>query len=444
MRIAYFDTFSGIAGDMTLGALLDLGLPMTVLEEIVSKLELSKVELRASETTKNGIRATHLEVFVDGRKEQPGETHAGAAGPARHGHDHPHDHAHGHDHPHDHAHGPGAGLHSFREIRARVERANLGAETTRRAQAVFRALAIAEGRVHGKEPEDVHFHEVGAADALVDIVGTAAGLVHLGIERIHAGPLPLGDGFVQTDHGRMPVPAPATLELLRGFSTRPLDGGRELVTPTGAAILAALADPAPAPPLRPLEIGYGAGTLDLADRPNLLRIVLAEEAPTRRPAGVPPRNPAIGRDTRVVLETNLDDMNPEFYEAAITSLFDAGALDVTLGAVTMKRGRPGSCLQVIAREEDEEQLTELILSHTTSIGVRRWRVDRSTLARSQRKIATGFGQVACKVVVLPDGSERITPEAQDLLRAAREHDTTLEAVRNAVDRAIADGPADSR
>lgn len=418
MRIGFFDTFSGIAGDMALGAMLDLGLPLEVLQEVVAKLALDEVELRVSGTTKNGIRATKLDVLVAGEPERPGAAHGDGKG-------------HGHSHHHH-----GAAHHAFRDIRKRIDDAGLGAETTRRAQAIFRALAVAEGRVHGKDPEEVRFHEVGAADALVDIVGTAAGLVHLGIDRIHTSPLPLGDGFVHTAHGRMPVPAPATLELLRGFPTRPLDGGRELVTPTGAAILAALADPAPAPPLRPLEIGYGAGTLDLDDRPNLLRLVVAEEADTRRPAGLPPRNPAIGHDERVVLETNIDDMNPEFFEAAIEALLDAGALDVTLTAVTMKRGRPGSCLQVIACEEDEERLTDLILSRTTSIGVRRWPVLRRTLARSQRSVDTPFGTIACKAVILPDGSERIAPEASDVLRAAREHGVPPEQIRSAVERAI--------
>jgi uncharacterized protein (TIGR00299 family) protein len=403
MRIAYLDAFSGIAGDMTLGAFLDLGLPREVLDAEIAKLELPGIEIRSQETSRNGIRATKADVLVSGRAEAPGETHGG--------------------------HGP---HHSCREICARIRGAGLGTRTEERALAIFRQLAIAEGRVHGKDPDDVHFHEVGAFDAIVDIVGAAIGFTHFGVEKVFASAVPLGNGFVRTEHGRMPVPAPATLELLRGHATLPGDGGRELVTPTGAAIIAALAEPGPPPPLRPLAIGYGAGTLELEDRPNVLRLVLADPAEATRPTGLPPRNANIESDRMLVLETNIDDMNPEFFRTAIDALFAAGARDVTLQPITMKHGRPATCLQVIAEPQDEEVLSEIILRETTSIGVRSWPVQRRILRRTQQSVATSFGEITCKIVVLPDGTERAAPEASDLESAAREHQVPLARVLEAV------------
>ncbi|MEO2168627.1 MAG: nickel pincer cofactor biosynthesis protein LarC, partial [bacterium] len=377
MRIAYLDAFSGIAGDMMLGAFLDLGLPREVLDAEIAKLDLPGIEIRIGETHRQGIRATKVDVLVAGKAEAPGAAHG--------------------------AHGS---HHSCAEILARIRGAGLGSRTEELALAIFRQLAIAEGRVHGKDPEKVHLHEVGAFDAIVDIVGAAIGFTHFGIDQVFASAVPLGTGFVGTDHGRMPVPAPATLELLRGHPTLPGDGGLELVTPTGAAIIAALAEPAAPPPLRPIAIGYGAGTLELEDRPNVLRLVLADPAEATRPAGLPPRNAHIESDQMLVIETNIDDMNPEFFRAATDALVAAGARDVTLQSITMKQGRPATCLQVIAEPQDEEALSEIILRETTSIGVRSWPVQRRILRRTQQSVATSFGEITCKIVVLPDGTER--------------------------------------
>ncbi|MFP6664837.1 MAG: nickel pincer cofactor biosynthesis protein LarC [Deltaproteobacteria bacterium] len=414
MRIAYLDAFSGIAGDMMLGAFLDLGLPRDVLDAEIAKLKLPGIEIRTHETHRLGIRATKVDVLVAGKTEAPGAPHGAHAGHGSH--------------------------HSCKEILARIRGAGLGARTEEHALAIFRQLAIAEGRVHGKDPEEVHFHEVGAFDAIVDIVGAAIGFSHFGIDRVFASAVPLGAGFVRTDHGRMPVPAPATLELLRGHATLPADGDLELVTPTGAAIIAALAEPGAPPPLRPFAIGYGAGTLELEDRPNVLRLVLADPAETTRPAGLPPRNTHIESDQMLVIETNIDDMNPEFFRAATEALFAAGARDVTLHPITMKQGRPATCLQVIAAPQDEEALSEIILRQTTSIGVRSWPVQRRLLRRMQQSVATPYGAIACKIVILPDGSERTAPEATDLERAAREHQVPIARVLEAV--LEARGPAE--
>ena len=416
MRIAYFDAFSGIAGDMTLGALVDLGLPLEVIQEQIHKLRLPDVEIRIREVQKNGIRALKADVWIGGEKEAAGEPHSIAALPGKHSH-------HRHSSPHTHA-----PHHSYREICARITSANLGAETEERALSVFRALAIAEGRVHGKPPDEVQFHEVGAFDAIVDIVGVAAGLTYLGVEKLFVSPVPLGSGFVRTDHGRVPVPAPATLELLRGHPTIPQDGDQELVTPTGAALIHALATHDTPPPLRTLQIGYGAGDLDFSDRPNLLRILLAEPATTRRPAGLPSLDPAIQSDEAFVLEANIDDMNPEFFESAVESLFRSGALDVALQPQTMKGGRPGTCISVIAALEKRDELERILLQETSTIGVRSWPVSRKILAREQRLIPTKYGMIAIKIVSLPSGEQRITPEYSDCRQAAREHQVPVAEV----------------
>lgn len=416
MRIAYLDAFSGIAGDMTLGALLDLGLPRDILEEGIAKLGLKGIEIRTREAKKNGIRATKVDVLISGEKELPGIPH---------GTDEAKERRPGENRPH---HGT---THSYREIREQITTAGLNEGVTERALAIFQALATAEGKVHGKNSEEVHFHEVGALDAIVDIVGVAIGLEYFAIEKIYASPVPLGSGFVQTQHGRMPVPAPATLELLQGHATRPEDGQLELVTPTGAAIVAALAEPSAVPALRTIAIGYGAGDLDLDDRPNLLRLILAEETETTRPAVLPPINPSVQSDEMMVLEANIDDMNPELFEAAIDALFAAGARDVTLEALTMKRGRPGTCLKVVGAPEDFDRLADTILSETTSIGVRGWPVSRRILSRSQRLVETRFGSISVKVVTLPAGGTRLTPEYTDCLRAAREHGVSVQQVQDA-------------
>ena len=399
MKIAYFDAFSGIAGDMVLGALLDLGLPMQVLEDLIGKLDLPGVEVRRREVLKNGIRATKADVWVGDRKEAPGEPHAAKG--------------------HDHGHGHGA-HHSYRDIHRRIVGADLGAATTDYATRIFRALAVAEGRVHGCELDDVHFHEVGAFDAIVDIVGVSAGLVHFNFDKIFVSALPAGSGFVNTDHGRMPVPAPATLELLRGHATLTENGTHEMVTPTGAAIVQALAETTPPPPLRLLDIGYGAGDLDFRDRPNLLRLVVGEEDHSPRPQEIPPADDATHDEIRV-LEANIDDMNPEFFEAATAALFAAGALDVSLQPQTMKRGRPGTCITVLAPPELRGSLETILLRETSTIGVRSWPAERRILPRRQIHVPTNFGDIGVKVVTLPDGSERCTPEYADCHQAAAEH-----------------------
>ena len=415
MAIAYLDAFSGISGDMTVGAFLDLGMPLGILEFGLNALDVQGYRLDVAPRVRSGIRATKFS--VDLGRPDPG-VFVPAVTP----------HAHGAVRTRT-AHGP---HRPYREIRALLDRAALSPRVRERAQQVFRALAVAEGKVHGVSPDEVAFHEVGAIDAIVDVVGTALCLEHFGVEELLVSPLPLGSGFVQTQHGTMPVPAPATLELLRGFPVRPEDGAKELVTPTGAAIVAALARPGAAGEIVPGAIGYGAGERELADRPNLLRIVLGERADAPpAPSVAASAGPGLLHETMMVLEANVDDMNPEFLPAAVEALFAAGARDVTLAPVTMKKGRPGTLLQVIAEPAERERIAGVMLRETSTIGVRTHAVERLVLPREQRTVETPFGAIRVKVVTLPDGSRRAAPEHDDCLRAARAHDVPIANVHAA-------------
>jgi uncharacterized protein (TIGR00299 family) protein len=271
--------------------------------------------------------------------------------------------------------------------------------------------------VHGVAADQVTFHEVGAVDSIVDIVGTAIGFTELGVEGVYVSALPLGSGTVPSRHGVLPVPAPATVELLRGFPVRVGDGDTELVTPTGAAIVSAFASPgAPLPPLRIEGIGYGAGSRVLSDRPNLLRLLLGTAAPVAR------------SDEMVVIETNIDDSNPEIYEHVIDELLGAGARDVWLAPVQMKKNRPGVVLGVLAEPAARDLLSAIVLRETSAIGVRYFPVQRQLLAREVIAVDTEFGRVEVKRSRAPDGSLNIAPEYESCRRAAREHGASLKSV----------------
>jgi uncharacterized protein (TIGR00299 family) protein len=380
MKVLYIDAFAGISGDMTVGALLALGLPLQRLQDELQRLPLSGYTIAAAPRRVHGITATKFDVQV-----------------ATQGHGH----------------------RAFRDIRALLASSGLDATVKRHALAIFTRLAEAEGHVHGVAPDDVEFHEVGAIDSIVDVVGAAIGIASFGIERVYASTLPLGTGIVQSQHGLLPVPGPATLELLRGFPTRPGDGAGELVTPTGAAIVASLATPGPPPELRVQAIGYGAGQRTLADRPNLLRLVLGESA---APAG---------HDEMVVIETNIDDYNPELYEYAMERLFEAGARDVYLAPVHMKKNRPGIVLSVLCAESERERLSGIILSETSAIGVRFHTVRRLVLPRETREVATPYGMVRLKIAVSPDGRQNVAPEYDDCKRIAREKNVPIKLVYQA-------------
>jgi len=425
MALVYLDAFSGISGDMTIGAFLDLGMPLGALEEGLAPLALEGYRLEVGTRVRSGIRATKLPAPLEGHEgADPGPLVPAA-----------HQHAHGHGTHDSHGHAATAhGHRHYRDVRALLDRAPLGTRVRERAQRVFRVLAVAEGRIHGVDPDEVAFHEVGAIDAIVDVVGAALCLEHFGVDEVLVSPLPMGSGFTRSQHGVIPVPPPATLELLRGFPVRPEDGTKELVTPTGAAIIAALASPGRPGDIVPRAVGWGAGERELTDRPNLLRVVLGERAePAPRPARAVEIEGLL-RDDMMVVEANVDDMNPEFFEAAVDALFAAGARDVTLAPLVMKKGRPGTLVQAIAEPALAARIATVLLRETSTIGVRMHPVERLVLPREQRTVATAFGAIRVKVVTLPDGSHRAAPEYDDCRRAAREHGVPVAEVYAAAQR----------
>ena len=388
MRTAYFDLVSGIGGDMTVAALLDLGLPHRRLQEELGKLANLDFRIRVGRKTVNGIRAVRFQVL------------AGEGQPRR----------------------------SWSDIRGLIEGSGLSAEVKARGLAVFSKLAEAEGKVHGVAPEEVHFHEVGAVDSIVDIVAAAIGTCFLGIDEFACSAVPLGRGLTRSLHGVLPVPAPATLELLKGFPVEGASIGAENVTPTGAAILSTLITrKGEAPAMRVEGTGYGAGTLEFADRPNVLRIVLGQGASV------------LGHERMLVMETHIDDMNPEIYDYVLERLFAAGARDVTLSPVQMKKNRPGTLLRVVAEPRLRDALAEILLLETSTLGVRCYVVDRLVLPRTTMKLKTGFGTLTVKVAEEPGGGKRATPEYDEARQVAASRKVPLKAVYDEVTRCFIGG-----
>lgn len=399
MQLAYFDCFAGISGDMTLGALLDAGLPLAALQQALNGLHVAGWRLEATRVTKQGLAGTQVKVLVDETAELP------------------------------HRH-----LHDILDLLAASDLV----ETVRqRAAAVFTRLAAAEAAVHGSDISHVHFHEVGALDSIVDIVGAVAGLHLLGVERIVASPLPLGHGFVQAAHGLLPVPAPAVVQLLaqRHIPVRDRDVTGELVTPTGAALLAELASAfGPYPAMTVHAAGFGAGQRNMP-YPNLLRLVLGEAAET--PAAPPGEHALYQVDQLLLLECNIDDMNPEIFGYVSQRLFEAGALDVWMTPIYMKKGRPATLLTALCTPEQAERLATLILRETSSLGVRRQPIERQCLPRTFETAQTSWGPVRLKVAYLPGGERKIAPEYEDCRALAEAHAVPLREVYQAALQAAA-------
>jgi pyridinium-3,5-bisthiocarboxylic acid mononucleotide nickel chelatase len=393
MRVLHLDPFSGIAGNMFLGALLDAGLSRRALVEDLAALEVGH-RLVVSKVRRGPLAARYVRVVVPGAR-------------GRHAHPHgPHDPAH---------HG-----RSWREIRRLLSRAKLRPAVRERALVIFTALAEAEGRVHGIAADRVHFHEVGAVDAIVDVVGAAIALDRLGVSRVTSAPPALGHGSVESAHGRIPIPAPATLELLRGVPVSSAEVAWETVTPTGAAILKSIvSEYRPLPALTIEAIGHGAGDDRKGPLPNVLRAVLGREG-------------GLGRDRVVVLEANLDDFVPEHFDYVMEQLFALGALDVSLSHLQMKKNRPGFLLRVIARPDGRLPLARALLAETTTLGVRVSECDRLLLPREQVRVTTPWGPVRVKIAHGEDGRVDVSAEYDDVKRVARKAGVPLrEVVRRA-------------
>jgi uncharacterized protein (TIGR00299 family) protein len=397
MRIAYLDCASGISGDMTLGALVDAGADLAAIQTGISSLGLTACRLVKSEVKKRGFRATQIVV------------------------EHEPENAHRH-------------LH---HITTMIDRGALSARAREMATRIFRKLAEAEAKVHGSTTEKVHFHEVGAVDSIADIVGAAIGIDLLGIERIVCSPVPTGHGYVEIAHGRCSIPAPATAELLRGVPLAPLDVEGELTTPTGAAIVAALASGfGPLPTMTVEHIGYGAGQKDFPQA-NILRLLVGTQRAAALSTDHPPQLEAI-----VVLETNLDDCPGDAIGHAMERLLAAGALDVAVTPLQMKKGRPGVLVCVQARPADADALETILFEETTTLGVRRMPVARTVLAREPHEVSTPWGPITGKLAHLPNGSTRFAPEYESCRRVSNEHRIPLADVQTAARQAfLASRPA---
>jgi pyridinium-3,5-bisthiocarboxylic acid mononucleotide nickel chelatase len=380
MKIAYVDCFSGISGDMFLASLLDAGLPLEVLNNEINKLNLEeKIELQTQTTRKGALRALALDVKV------------------------PHSHHHRH-------------LSDILEI---IHSSQLDEAVKKTAGTIFTLLAQAEARVHGEPVEHIHFHEVGALDSILDIVGASFGLHYLGIERLYASALPVGSGQIQSQHGLLPLPAPATLELMRlgKIPLVPSPAEVELVTPTGAAILASLAT-FERPHMVMTALGIGAGQRDLPWA-NILRLMIGET-----PAGM--------EQGMVQIETNIDDMNPQMFGNIMERLFKAGAMDVYMVPVYMKKNRPATLLGVIARRQDEAAIADLILRETTTLGMRVLPIYRYEAQRQFQKVNTPYGEATLKIKLLDGRPIQAMPEYDECQRLAAEHQVSLAEVYAAI------------
>jgi uncharacterized protein (TIGR00299 family) protein len=431
MRIAYLDCFSGISGDMFLGALLEAGLPARVLEETVAALNVG-ARLEISRVTRSGISATKVDVWIGDEKDLPREQVSHAHQHSSAGVSHPRtpksgvlgtpvspavvraSRPHQGEHPH----------RSLNEIRTIIRSATIAPAAQERALAIFQALGEAEAKIHNTDVEKIHFHEVGAVDAIVDIVCAAVGSLALGVDEWVCSPLNVGGGSIECAHGRFPVPSPATVELLRGAPVYSSGVDAELVTPTGAAIVKTLCQRfVPFPAMKIAATGYGAGSRDFTGQPNVVRLTIGDGVETQLAV-----SPDIPEDTIAVLEANLDDLNPQVFGYVMERLLAEGALDAFGTPVQMKKGRPGMLLTVLARPEDASRLTKLVFGETTTLGIRMRQERRQTLARRTVAVQTPWGEVRMKVANLNGSIANYAPEYEDCRRIADQHKVPLKQV----------------
>jgi hypothetical protein len=450
MRIAYLECFSGISGDMFLGALIDAGVPPELFIKTVEALGVD-ARLEISRVDRSGISATKVDVIAAGEKELPREefwdqavSTQQSAFSSAHEHEHSHDHGHSHSHEnpgaqapspatgsHSHSHGSHSHEHEghshsqphrgLKEIRQIINKAAISQSAKDRAIKIFEALGAAEAKVHNSDIEEIHFHEVGAIDAIVDIVCSAVGSEALGVDQWICSPLNVGGGTVVCAHGTFPIPAPATLELLKKAPVYSGEIQKELVTPTGAAIVSVLATSFSGFPTMKVEkISYGAGTRNFKHHPNVVRLTIGEiEAQHESPYPT---------EEITVLEANIDDMSPQVFGYVMEQALASGALDAFGIPVQMKKSRPGMLLTVLCRTEDSQRLTKLILSETTTLGVRMRREIRAALTRRHMSVNTKWGEVRMKLANLNGSISNYAPEYEDCSRIAKEQKVPLKTV----------------
>ena len=390
MKIAYFDCFSGISGDMTLGAFLDAGLGIDVLRKELRRLGLNGYEISAKRVKRGEITGTKFDCILKGKAQS-----------GRHAHS------------------------DLESILKMINKSALSRGVKETASKIFTTLGKAEAAVHGCDLEDVHFHEVGNVDSIVDIVGTAIAVHELGIEKLSSSNVVLGKGYALTHDGVLPVPSPATMALLKGIPVAMSRVEAEIVTPTGASILKALCDSfGPMPPMRPSGVGYGAGSINLKEMPNMLRIVIGDSGD------------AYKKDSVSVIETNIDDMSPQVFEYLFERLFREGAFDVYVTPIQMKKSRPAFCLSVIAEERLLEKIAAAIFEETTSIGLRYHRADRLKLERRIVSAVTKYGRIKVKVGLGPGGIKIASPEYEDCLKIAKKKKVPFKLVYEEAKRAM--------
>jgi pyridinium-3,5-bisthiocarboxylic acid mononucleotide nickel chelatase len=428
--IAYFDGFSGASGDMVIGALLDLGLPLDGLRAALGSLEIEYGTVSAERVLRAGVSATKFHVAERGAAALVSPAARRASRPKdddRHGHAHEYEH----ERPHDHA--SGADHHSLEEIASAIERSALSRAGKDRAIRLFRRLGEAEAAIHGVPLDRVHLHEVGALDSIIDIVGAVHGMEWLGVDQVVASPLNVGSGTVVCAHGTFPVPAPATARLLEGVPIYAGEVAAEMVTPTGALLLTEYAGRFDRmPPMRVRSIGYGAGSRDFSRHPNVLRILVGDVDDAR------------AMETIVVLECEIDDMNPQLFGPLMDRLHQAGALDVFYAAVQMKKNRPGTLVTVLAEPSNREALSGILFAETTTIGVRFQEVRRERLEREVRTVPTPLGPIRFKVATRDGRVLNASPEFEDCARLAAEHGIAIKDVQAIATKAWLDSSPETR
>ncbi len=412
MKTGYIECFAGLSGDMMLGALVAAGVPAALLEETAAALGLG-ASLRMGAVDRSGIRATKVDVYAGKRPADAVQKHA---------------HGHSHQHGHHHAHG-----RNWKEIRALIEAAPLHEDARRLALKAFALLAGAEAKIHGVPVEDVHFHEVGNVDTITDIVCAAVGLTWLEVVQWYAAPVNVGSGFVDCAHGKFPVPAPATAELLQGVPTYSAGPEGEATTPTGAALLRALECRFEARPVFAADVvGYGAGTRNPKGFPNVVRLSVGEAQAAAS---------EFATDTVTVLECAVDDATPQALVNALEMALEQGALDVMAVPATMKKGRLGTALTVLCRPQDADRLAALLFRETTTLGMRRRQEQRVVLEREIRVVETSYGQIRVKVASAGGVRYNAMPEYEDCRRAARERAVPLQWVMQAALHALTEDAA---
>jgi hypothetical protein len=401
--IAYFNCFSGISGDMFLGALVDAGVPLEELKRNLSCLPVRGYELKASKVKRAGIAATKVDVIVKSEVKSQ-KSKVGAYG-----------------------HTPS--VRKWKDIERIIKTSSLSKNIKQKGLHIFKRLFEAEAKAHGEKYQNVHLHELGAVDCIVDIFGTLIGLDILKIDTVYSSSLNIGSGTVRTEHGLLPVPAPATARLLKGVPVYSSDIKFELTTPTGAALISSLAKGfGSIPEMKILKTCAGAGNKDLKGQPNVLTIIIGQKSEGRSQKSEKKEQKT--EDEIVTIETNIDDMNPQIYEYVMEKLFKAGALDVFLTQIIMKKSRPGTKLTVLCNESDRDRLIEIILSETTSIGVRFYQAERKILQREIRSVKTKYGNVNIKIAQLDNKKKKTSVEYKDCRKIAEKHDIPLLEIMN--------------